>query len=343
MADRMLGRGAGHRGYQFHTGISFMHTSRLLRTSVWILSTCVPLTSAAAKPTDHSTDLLIVGGTESGWAAAIQAARMGVDSITIVHDGVWLDGQYTEQGLCVVDENKGVSKVGFGPAWHRSRMSFHRSGLFKELMDRIEAFNLARYGAGMPGNSWHGPSTFHPVEAEAIFRELLQPYMDSGQVTLIVSHYPVAAELDGKRLASVTFAPVEGAASTGAFTVTARMTIDASDWGEAIQVSGAAFDAGPDTREMHNEPSAPDPKKPFPPNEMNPLTWTMVIEQADHAAPIPQPLHYDARKYWHSTPYTKQDFDALKWDRPARGGGIAPWPKAGDVTRNQLSVYTVRR
>ena len=33
------------------------------------------------------TDLLIVGGTESGWAAAIQAARMGVASITIVHDG----------------------------------------------------------------------------------------------------------------------------------------------------------------------------------------------------------------------------------------------------------------
>ena len=33
------------------------------------------------------TDLLIVGGTESGWAAAIQAARMGVASITIVLRG----------------------------------------------------------------------------------------------------------------------------------------------------------------------------------------------------------------------------------------------------------------
>ena len=28
---------------------------------------------------DLHTDLLIVGGTESGWAAAIQAARMGVN------------------------------------------------------------------------------------------------------------------------------------------------------------------------------------------------------------------------------------------------------------------------
>jgi hypothetical protein len=30
------------------------------------------------------TDLLSVGGTESGWAAAIQAARMGLKSITVV-------------------------------------------------------------------------------------------------------------------------------------------------------------------------------------------------------------------------------------------------------------------
>ena len=65
-----------------------------------------------------TTDLLIVGGTESGWAAAIQAARMGVESITIVHDGDWLGGQYTEQALACVDENKGVGKVGWGVPWH---------------------------------------------------------------------------------------------------------------------------------------------------------------------------------------------------------------------------------
>ncbi len=64
------------------------------------------------------TDLLIVGATESGWAAAIQAARMGVKSITIVHDGEWYGGQYTEQALACVDENKGPGKVGWGVDWH---------------------------------------------------------------------------------------------------------------------------------------------------------------------------------------------------------------------------------
>ncbi len=128
---------------------------------------------------DLHTDLLIVGGTESGWAAAIQAARMGVKSITIVHDGEWLGGQYTEQGLACVDENKGVGKVGWGPDWHPMKRSFHRFGLFKELMDRIEAFNTTKYGSPMPGRPMHGPTHVppgggggdFPRDAAAIHRE----------------------------------------------------------------------------------------------------------------------------------------------------------------------------
>ncbi|MBG87009.1 MAG: hypothetical protein CMO80_08945 [Verrucomicrobiales bacterium] len=81
----------------------------------------------------YETDLLIVGATESGWAAAIQAARMGVTKIMIVHDGKWFGGQFTEQALACVDENKGVGRVGWGVAWHPMKRSFHRSGLFKEL------------------------------------------------------------------------------------------------------------------------------------------------------------------------------------------------------------------
>ncbi len=116
-------------------------------------------------------------------------------SITIVHDGEWLGGQFTEQSLVCVDENKGVGNVGWGVEWHPMKRSFHRSGLFKELMDRIEAFNTEKYGSPMPGRPYHGPSTFRPAEAEAIFREMLQPYLDSGQVQFIANRYPVRADV----------------------------------------------------------------------------------------------------------------------------------------------------
>jgi len=52
-----------------------------------ICAACVFPVSLSAEEID--THLLIVGATESGWAAAIQAARSGVESITIVHDGEW--------------------------------------------------------------------------------------------------------------------------------------------------------------------------------------------------------------------------------------------------------------
>jgi hypothetical protein len=109
-----------------------------------LASFLVLLGSARAGIQSIKTDLLIVGATESGWAAAIQAARQGVDSIVIVHDGEWFGGQYTEQALACVDENKGVGKVGWGVDWHPMKRSFHRSGLFRELMDPIEQFNSAK-------------------------------------------------------------------------------------------------------------------------------------------------------------------------------------------------------
>jgi len=130
------------------------------------------------------------------------------------------------------------------------KRSFHRSGLFKELMDRIEAFNTEKYGSPMPGRPFHGPSTFRPAEAETIFRGMLQPYLDSGQVRLITQHYPVKADVNRTRprpqLTGLWFAPVGSVKPN--LHIAATLTIDASDWGEAIQVSGADFEFGADPR-----------------------------------------------------------------------------------------------
>ncbi len=74
--------------------------------------------NGAAQERELESDLLIVGATESGWAAAVMAIRLVVKKTIIVHDGEWFGGQFTEQGLACVDENKGVGKVGWGVDWH---------------------------------------------------------------------------------------------------------------------------------------------------------------------------------------------------------------------------------
>jgi len=289
------------------------------------------------------TDLLIVGGTESGWAAAVQAARLGVRSITLVHDGAWLGGQYTEQGLACVDENKGVGKVGWGPDWHPMKRSFHRFGLFKELLDRIEAHNTATYGDPMPGRPWHGPTTFRPAEAEAIFRSMLQPYVDSGQVRVYWNYGASEAIMSdgGKRLTGLRFRSLVG--EQPELVVAAPLTIDASDWGDAIQLCGAAFEVGADPQSRYGEPNAPVDVSDRPANEMNSITWTMIVEQSDGETPIDRPRHFDERKYAAASPAARKEFANLKWDHRVKTGGLPPWPEAGKVAARQLSAYTMRR
>lgn len=300
------------------------------------------LLTLTARSAEISADLLIVGSTESGWAAAIQAARMGVKSIAIVHDGEWLGGQYTEQALACVDENKGVGKVGWGPDWHPMKRSFHRFGLFRELMDRIEVFNAAKYGDPMPGRPMHGPTTFRPAEAEAIFREMLQPHIASGQVALKLNFAPIAAIKSGEhRLAVMKFRSLKDSAQE--LEVRAAFTIDASDWGEAVQLSGAAFEVGPDSRSRYGEPSAQEDVTANPPNEMNPITWTLIVEQSDGETPIAKPPHYDERRYFGCTPMGKKDAMKLAWEQKIRAGGIAPWPPAGKAAARQASILTMRR
>ncbi|MFT7641313.1 MAG: hypothetical protein ACI9G1_003060 [Pirellulaceae bacterium] len=299
------------------------------------------------------TDLLVVGGTESGWAAAIQAARLGVPSITIVHDGQWLGGQFTEQALACVDENKGVGKVGWGVNWHPMKRSFARSGLFKELMDKIEAYNTQKYGSPMPGKPYHGPSTFRPVEAEAVFRQMLQPYIDSGQVAFYKNRYPVKADVvagprGGKRLTGVSFAKLESdsklAGAKADLHVKAKLTIDASDWGDVIQVAGVDFECGPDAQARYGEASAPIDLSKNPPNEMNPITWAMIVVESDGDSPIPKPARFDDRNYSRATFQSLNEFRNLKWDKPNPGlGAISHWPDKGKASSRQLSVYNVRR
>lgn len=316
----------------------------MFRTGILLLSLLLSV-SGRAEVERVEADLLIVGATESGWAAAIQAARCGVGKTVVVHDGSWFGGQFTEQALVCVDENKGVGKVGWGVDWHPMKRSFHRSGLFDEVMVQIESRNEEEYGSRMPGLPFHGPSTFRPAQAEEEFRELIQPHLDNGRVEVHWQLVPVAAEVDRSgerpRLRSVAFAQVEGAEAT--LEVAARITIDASDWGEVIQLAGAGYFCGPDPRSRFGEPSAPVDLDEFPANEMNPITWAMIVEESEGETPIPKPPRFDDRNYPRATHFSREAFGGLEWDRPARTGSIPHWPDEGEEGKRQLTVFSVRR
>ncbi|MFN3148382.1 FAD-dependent oxidoreductase [Bremerella sp.] len=257
--------------------------SASLRNGLPFLLLAILIPSAQAQQ-KIDADLLVVGGTESGCAAAVQAARMGVKRIVLVNDIEWLGGQFSAEALGAIDENRGHGYDGTVP--------IPRSGIFRDVIDAIEDKNAELYGGvRRPGNT-RVITTSRPIVSEQVFRELLAPYEASGQIRRY-SNYSVDSVL--KESMCVNGVVFRSTCGEPDLTVHAKMTIDASDWGDVIQKSGAEWEVGIDARAKYNEPSAPESGEPS--TDVNPITWCLIVEEQRRDSLIPKPQGYDERYF----------------------------------------------
>ena len=76
----------------------------IMKTGVttWMFIACAFATIELSAE-ELEVDLLVVGGTESGCAAAVQAARMGIKKIALVNDIEWLGGQFSAEAMEAID------------------------------------------------------------------------------------------------------------------------------------------------------------------------------------------------------------------------------------------------
>ena len=222
---------------------------------------------------------------------------MGIRRIVLVNDTDWLGGQFSSEALGAIDENRGPEGYGHG-------VPFPRSGLFREVVDIIERTNRRKYGNPRPGNT-RVITTCRPRDAAQAFAELVRPYVKNGRLRILQPYYPDHVQLDARsrKVVSVSFQPC-GEGTAQRITVAARITIDASDWGDVIQLAGAGFDCGPDLRSKYGEPLAPESHRDYPPTDMNPITYCLVLEESDDVSPIPRPATY-RRQCYDDHPYPK--------------------------------------
>ena len=253
-------------------------------------------------------DLLIVGGNESACAAAVQAARLGVKKIVLVNDIDWLGGQFSAEGVGCPDEWTVVNGT---------RTNFPRSGLFLEVLRRIRAHNSLTYGMATPGNSFCGTETIEPAAAAKIFEELVKPYVDGGALRIVRGWQPLKVMVKEGRVTGAEFEPTKGGAER--MQINARLTMDASDWGDVIRLSGAKHGAGPDLKARFGEASAPEAFDDAGPQEMNPMSWCLVLrETGGKDATIAKPETY------HPLSFTGLDKLAPWVDSDMSGGIYSP-------------------
>ena len=283
-----------------------------------LLAMVIMLVPVVATERQIEADLLIVGGNESGVAAAVQAARLGVGRIVIVNDIPWLGGQFSAEAVGALDE---------WTLYKGKRTEFPRSGMFSEILERIHLHNGRKYGLARPGNGFCASETIEPAAAAEIFEEFIRPYTESGQITVLRPLQPRSVQVVGGAVKAVTF---EDPAHPGSdpVTVHAAMTIDSSDWGDVIQLAGARWAAGPDLKSRFNEPSAPETLEGEEVNEMNPIAYCLVVRESNEPRIVPAPSPYFEKNYEGISPAQ------LFVDNAGAEGIYSP---------SNLSIYTHRR
>lgn len=283
----------------------------MLRFMLTVLGCCAGMSTAAGSDVQRvEADLLIVGGTESGCAAAVQAARMGVRRIVLVNDIDWLGGQFSAEGLGAIDENRAHGYDGSVP--------IPRSGLFREVLEAIEDRNAELYGGvRRPGNT-RVITTVRPAVARRVFEKLLEPLEATGTLTRYSRYQIHSARVTNNRLASVEFHHTENPERR--LVVSAKMTIDASDWGDVIRACGAEYDFGIDARSEFSEPRAPETAEPR--TDLNPITWSMILLRQEKESLIPRPDGYDERSFAGKWGWIDEEF-AYTTRRLVDGQGFA--------------------
>lgn len=279
---------------------------------------------------NRQTDLLIVGGNEAAIAAAIQAVRMGINDITILPDIPMLGGQFSAEAVGAIDEWTIVNG---------KRVNFARSGIFLEAIDRFRTHNERLFGIATPGNAVTATDTVEPAIAAQTFARWLK----LSQITVESPRRIASMRIDatGVLVEYAQLTPGKYAGRQGA-----KLVIDCTDWGDVIRLAGAEYFAGPDPRSRFGEPSAPDERTDANRNEMNPISYCMVLREGEVPAVIDKPPHYDERRYFGATNATREQFTALGWPKGVLYLNTPPFVDSfypeGIYSKNQ-SVYTQRR
>ena len=273
---------------------------------------------AQAKTIRRTVDVLVIGGTTSGTSAAIAAARQGAATL-IVEPTPMLGGMFSAQGVPAADGNHHLP-----------------SGLWNEFREALRA----HYGgAEALATGWVSNTLFEPHVADSIFRA-----MAAAEPRLEVLHGYVLDKVY-KRGNSVTGARFSRGGGDR-LEVSARITVDATDLGDALPMSGTPYRIGMDARADTGEALAPAEANDI----VQDLTFVAILKDYGKGADktIPRPEGYDPAEFAAACQTAAgQPIPAeamLNYGRLPNGKYMLNWPVNGnDVYMNIVEVPYARR
>lgn len=228
-------------------------------------------------------DVVIVGGSTGGCAAALACAKMGKQTI-LVEETDWIGGQLTSQAV-PPDEHPWIEQLGCTASYRNFRdrirdyygRNFPLSGSSKASLH----FN--------PGSAGVSRISHEPRAALAVLHEMLAPYVHSGKLRIMHMYKALSAETDGDEIRAVRIRYQD---SGEEWILSASYFIDATDEGDLLALANVEYVTGSESAAQTGEPHAL--QGVADPMDMQAFTWCYAldyIEGEDHT--IAKPAQYD--------------------------------------------------
>jgi FAD dependent oxidoreductase len=214
----------------------------------FIQGSVVALTAARlwAKAGELGCDVLVVGGGVGGFAAALAACRNGM-RVVLTEETDWIGGQLTAQAV-PPDEHPWIEQFGCTRSYRD-----YRDAVREYYRNHYPLTEQARHTPNLnPGNGGVSRLTHEFRVSVAVLENLLAPYLGNGQLTLLLKHVPVAAEVEGDRVRAVTMRDLERGTER---VITAAYFLDATELGDLLPMTHTEFvtgaEAQSETGELH--------------------------------------------------------------------------------------------
>lgn len=212
------------------------------------------------------TDVLVIGGGTGGVAAGIQSARMGNPTL-IVEQTPWLGGMLSSAGVSCTDGNHLL-----------------QSGLWQEFRNEL----YKHYKTQNLNTGWVSNTCFEPKVADSIFKQfalkekkLSVEFNWFFNKTIVIEKQVLGAEFINKNKQTLV--------------VNAKITIDATELGDAMASAGVKYYVGTDDPKLTGEKEAA-----YASDIIQDLTFAATLQDLgkEKNQQISKPIQYNASNYY---------------------------------------------
>lgn len=327
------------------TGLFYMNRRRFIEslsivsgTLTYGLGSLYPSAMYAQKEflaNEYSADVVIAGGGLGGVAAAMASLRNGLQVI-LTEDTDWLGGQISQQGV-PPDEHQWIETHGATKLYRDFRTAVREYyKRYYPLTDQARMRVNLNPGDGAVSRLCHEPRV-----TVAVLLDMLNAYISSGQLTLLMEHKIIGADTAGDKVGSLK---AKSRRSGKEVILWAPYFIDATELGDLLALTKTEYVTGTESRKETRELHAPEKADP---NNEQAFTVCFAMDYVPGANFVrDKPAGYD---FWRNhipklTPAWSGKLLDLNYSSPStlepKTLGFHP---EGIATGNALNLWNYRR